>query len=101
MELIDIGCNLTHDSFDKDRDEVIAAAHQAGVTQMIITGASARGSEQALHLARENPDRLFASAGVHPHHTSAYDDATDSLLRKLVSHQAVVAVGESGLGLLP
>ena len=51
MELIDIGCNLTHDSFDVDRNEVIEAAHQAGVKQMIITGASAEGSQAALRLA--------------------------------------------------
>ena len=40
MDLIDIGCNLTHDSFDRDREQVINAAHQAGVTQMVVTGAS-------------------------------------------------------------
>ncbi len=97
MELIDIGCNLTHDSFDKDRDEVITAAHTAGVAQMIVTGASAQGSEHALQLAQENSGRLFATAGLHPHRASAYDDATDDLLRELVTHQPVVAVGESGL----
>ena len=33
MELIDIGCNLTHDSFDNDLDEVIEKAQEAGVVQ--------------------------------------------------------------------
>ncbi len=47
MELIDIGCNLTHDSFDSDRDKVIEAAYQVGVTRMIVTGASAEGSLKA------------------------------------------------------
>ena len=55
MELIDIGCNLTHDSFDDDRDEVIESAFEAGVCQMIVTGASADGSRDALQLAREWP----------------------------------------------
>ena len=41
--LIDIGANLTHDSFDADRDEVIARAAAVGVTRMIVTGASADG----------------------------------------------------------
>ena len=35
--MIDIGANLTHDSFDKDRDEVIKQAQAAGVEAFIIT----------------------------------------------------------------
>jgi TatD DNase family protein len=97
MELIDIGCNLTHDSFDDDRDEVIEAALQAGVVQMIITGASASGSQAALQIASERPGMLFATAGVHPHRASAYDDETDTLLRELAAQPAVVAIGETGL----
>jgi TatD DNase family protein len=97
MELIDIGCNLTHDSFDVDRDTVIEAARQAGVVQMVITGASAEGSRDALQLARTWPGQLFATAGVHPHRASQYDDETDNLLRELTQQRGVVAVGETGL----
>ena len=97
MELIDIGCNLTHDSFDVDRDTVIEAAHQAGVVQMIVTGASAEGSRDALQLARTWPRQLFATAGVHPHRASQYNDETDNLLRELTQQPGVVAVGETGL----
>ncbi len=97
MDLIDIGCNLTHDSFDDDRDEVIEAAHQAGVVQMIVTGASADGSQAALQLANKWPGQLFATAGVHPHRASQYDNEADSLLRDLAGQKAVVAIGETGL----
>lgn len=97
MELIDIGCNLTHDSFDSDRDEVLARAHDAGVAQMIVTGASADGSRAALQLALDHPGTLFATAGVHPHRAADYDDETDALLRELSSENVVVAVGETGL----
>ena len=97
MELIDIGCNLTHDSFDSDRDQVLEHAREAGVVQLVVTGASDEGSKAALGLAQEHPGRLFATAGVHPHHASGYSDDTDSLLRDLSSRQGVVAVGETGL----
>ena len=97
MELIDIGCNLTHDSFDVDRGAVIEAAIQAGVKRMVVTGASAEGSQAALKLAREWPQQLFATAGVHPHRASTYDDQTDSLLRDLSAQTTVVAIGETGL----
>ena len=97
MELIDIGCNLTHDSFDVDRKQVIEAAFQAGVVQMIVTGASAEGSQQAAQLADEWPQQLFATAGLHPHRASAYDDETDQLFRELSKRDNVVAIGETGL----
>ena len=97
MELIDIGCNLTHDSFDSDRAHVLELAHEAGVAQMIVTGASEDGSEAALQLAREHPGQLFATAGVHPHRASEFDDDTEALLRQLAAEPEVVAVGETGL----
>ncbi len=97
MELIDIGCNLTHDSFDRDREQVIEAAHRAGVVQMIITGASAEGSVDAVNLAKSSPGQLFATAGVHPHHASDYTDATDALIRDFAARRDIVAVGETGL----
>jgi TatD DNase family protein len=97
MDLIDIGCNLTHDSFDSDRASVLESAHEAGVVQMIVTGASDEGSQAALDLARSYPDLLFATAGVHPHRAADFNDDTEATLRKLSSQKEVVAVGESGL----
>lgn len=97
MELIDIGANLTHDSFDPDRDAVIARAREAGVAQMVITGASREHSPLALKLAKRHPGELFATAGVHPHHASEYTAECDAEMRELHSHSEVVAVGECGL----
>jgi TatD DNase family protein len=64
---------------------------------MIVTGASEDGSEAALQLAREHPGQLFATAGVHPHRASEFDDDTEALLRQLAAEPEVVAVGETGL----
>jgi len=97
MEIIDIGANLTHDSFDSDRDEVLQSARDAGIVQIVVTGASAQGSRDALAMAEAHPGELFATAGVHPHRASHYDEETDALLRELVTHDAVVASGETGL----
>jgi len=97
MNLIDIGCNLTHDSFDKDLDAVIERAHEAGVVQMVVTGASKDGSRAALALASKYPGELFSTAGVHPHRASDFDDDTEQILRDLSQRQGVVAMGEMGL----
>jgi TatD DNase family protein len=97
MDLIDIGANLTHESFTHDFDAVLARAQNAGVHRLVVTGASLDGSEQALLLARAYPGRLYATAGVHPHHAVDYDDATDARLRELAAEPMVRAVGEAGL----
>ena len=97
MHLIDIGANLTHESFDRDRDAVLERARAAGVVQMVITGASRAESPRALALAQQHPGFLYATAGVHPHHASEYTAECDAEMRALHEHAEVVAVGECGL----
>ena len=97
MQLVDIGANLTHESFHHDIEAVLGRARSAGVAQIVVTGASREGSIQAHALAQAHPGYLYATAGVHPHHASEYDDATDELLRALHRHADVLAVGEAGL----
>ena len=95
--MIDIGLNLSHDSFDADRDAVWQRALDAGVSRAILTGASREHSPKALALARNRPGEWFATAGVHPHHALEYTDECDAQMRALQLHPEVVAVGECGL----
>jgi TatD DNase family protein len=97
MDLIDIGANLTHDSFDHDRDAVLQRARDAGIVRMVVTGASREHSPKALVLAQAHPGFLFATAGVHPHHAVEYTNECDAEMRALLAHPEVVAVGECGL----
>ncbi|MCW0456830.1 TatD family hydrolase [Xanthomonas sacchari] len=97
MTLIDIGANLTHESFDRDRDAVLQRARAAGVAQLVVTGASREHSPLALQLAQQHPGVLYATAGVHPHHAVEYTAECDAELRALHAHAEVVAVGECGL----
>lgn len=95
--LVDIGVNLTHDSFDADRDEVIRRAAESGVERLIVTGTSVTASAKALDLCGAHPQRLFATAGIHPHHASELDAHSIDALRQLLASPAAVAVGECGL----
>lgn len=97
MQLLDIGANLSHESFHHDFNAVLQRARAHGVTRMIVTGASREGSEHAHALALAHPGTLWATAGVHPHHAVDYDDATDTRLRELARVPEVRAVGETGL----
>lgn len=95
--LLDIGANLTHESFRIDLQAVLQRAQSEGIERMVVTGASRDGSGDALTLAQTHPGQLYATAGVHPHHAIDYDEATDAWLRNLAGHREVVAVGETGL----
>jgi TatD DNase family protein len=97
MQWIDIGANLTHESFDRDRTAVIARARSHDVQQLIVTGASVIGSSAALELAISHPGELFATAGVHPHYASHLTAAELPELRQLLQQPQVVAAGECGL----
>jgi len=95
--LVDIGVNLAHRSFQADRPQVIERAFAAGVRTMIVTGATVAGSEDGVRIAREYPGRLFATAGVHPHDSRNCTETTIADLRRLAAHHEVVAIGECGL----
>jgi TatD DNase family protein len=97
MHLIDIGANLAHDSFDEDRENILRRAAEAVVITVIVTGSSDESNVRAAELAAENPGALYSTAGVHPHHASDYNDASDELIRRLATREAVVAIGECGL----
>ena len=97
ISLIDIGSNLTHDSFAADRDEVIARALEAGVRRQIVTGADLWSSTQAAELAAAHPLILSSTAGVHPHHAQSFDTPLRAQLCNLLQLPHVVAVGECGL----
>lgn len=100
MQLIDIGVNLTNASFAQTHREVLDRAYAAGVSQLVLTGTSVEGSEQALALC-ESLDpagfRLFATAGVHPHSACEWSADSERHLRALLGQGRVRAVGECGL----
>ena len=104
--LIDIGANLTKPIFHKDHEAVLARAAGAGVIAIVITGTTLATSLQACHIATAQPrgpqdlsvrPRLFATAGVHPHHATTLTAHDLSELEHVVRRPEAVAVGECGL----
>jgi TatD DNase family protein len=95
--LIDIGANLTHESFRHDLDEVLERAAGAGVGRLLVTGTSVAASQAALALAERFPGRLYATAGMHPHHAQEFDEDAAAVFTRLLREPRVVAAGECGL----
>src|SRR5262245_29629836 len=97
MELVEIGVNLGHRQFNRDRDKVVQRSLAAGVTRLIIAGTSQPSSREALALARKHPGILWCTAGAHTHNAKECGPDTHRELRHLLGEAEVVAVGECGL----
>ena len=97
MQLIDIGANLTHESFTDDIDHVIESALAAGVSHIMLTGTDLDSSLAAERLSAARPELHSSTAGFHPHVATNCDDESFAQIRRLCSSRHVVAVGETGL----
>jgi TatD DNase family protein len=97
LPLIDIGVNLAHRRFDADRAQVLARAHAAGVTRLVVTGTSVAASQAAAALARQHPGVLWSTAGIHPHDARHASPAGLAELREVARAPEVKAIGECGL----
>ena len=95
--LVDIGLNLMHSSFKKDRIEIIEEAKKVGVNQFIITGTNIQSSQMAAQYASQYPETLFSTSGVHPHDAKTCDETTMGKIEKIAENDCVVAIGECGL----
>ena len=96
MTLIDTHAHLCDEKFDDDRIDVIARAHEAGVTKIISMGDTMAASAQVVQDAEEYP-ALYAAVGIHPESACVLTDEMRRQLLTWAQHPKVVAIGEIGL----
>jgi TatD DNase family protein len=94
--LVDSHAHLQWASFDRDREDVIKRAREAGVERIVNIGFDVLGSRRAVELAEKHED-LYATVGIHPHNASQLNQEVLNELRKLSQRRKVVAIGEIGL----
>lgn len=95
--MIDVHCHLNFHSFEKDHDQVIKSAFEAGVTKIINVGTKIDSSQKAVELAK-NYENLFAIVGIHPHHADKIEKGWEIALEKLAKNaKKVVGIGEIGM----
>ena len=94
--LVDTHAHLAADAFDADRDAVVARAHAAGVTRIVIPATDLASIDAALALC-ERYAGLYVMAAIHP--TYVHEAPPDAVARveAHLGDARVVAVGESGL----
>ncbi len=88
----------THAHLDlcADPDGAVGRAREAGVSRILTVGTTVDGCRTALELA-ERHTGVFAVLGVHPHEAGGGEATRLDEVRRLLSHEKAVAVGETGL----
>ncbi len=95
--LVDSHAHIDTSRFHADREAVISAAFDGGVTRIVDPGCDARSSQFALSLAKAHPGNVFAGVGTHPHDATTYTDEVGMQYREMAREPEVVAIGEFGL----
>ncbi len=95
--LIDIGANLSHESFRDDLDEVLQRARDRGIEKLVVTGTDPDTSKRAIEICERYPDLLVSTVGLHPHEASLFSEDMASEFRALAQHDCVRSLGETGL----
>ncbi len=95
--LVDSHAHIDTSRFQNDREAVIQAAFEGGVTRIVDPGCDLASSRVALALAKAHPGAVFAGVGTHPHDATTYTDEVGMLYRQMAREPEVVAIGEFGL----
>ncbi|MDY0129897.1 MAG: TatD family hydrolase [Methanosarcina vacuolata] len=96
--IIDSHCHLDFPKFNRDREETILRAREAGVVGMINSGISLKGNRISLELAENNED-IYATLGLNPDIGREGEDKeiNDILVQIEANAGKAVGIGEAGL----
>lgn len=99
--MIDIGVNLTNAQFKNDLDRVLQESFAAGIEAMVLTGTDLESSIECQRLcesySEQYANKIFCTAGIHPHDASAWNRDVAKQLADLLGSTFTVATGETGL----
>ncbi len=94
--LFDTHAHLDQGDFDNDRDEVIARARDADVSEIVAIGTSAPTSATCVELAARY-DGVYAAVGIQPNSVADAAEGDWNQVLELMAQPGVVAIGETGL----
>jgi len=96
MPLIDSHAHLADERILPDVEGVVERARAAGLVGIVSIATDAEDARTNLKLA-ERFDDVWCAAGIHPHAASTASDEAFAVVRGLIAHPKVVALGETGL----
>lgn len=92
----DTHAHLDDGRFSEDREAVIKAIFDSGVSFVVNVGADMEGSRESVQLASQY-EGIYAAVGIHPYDAQNMTENDIVALRELAKDEKVVAIGEIGL----
>ncbi|MCA9035381.1 MAG: TatD family hydrolase [Planctomycetaceae bacterium] len=96
MQLIDTHCHLDSETFQREIDDVIRRANDAGIVKMVTIGTTVESSQAAIVLSNQHA-AISAVVGIHPNYTHEVKPGDWEKILDLAQHPRVVGIGETGL----
>ena len=94
--IFDTHAHYDDEKFDDDRAQVLSSLKDGGVCGVIDCGCDLSSSLKAIELS-DKYGFVYAAVGIHPHETAEAGANDFDEIKKLLSKEKVVAVGEIGL----
>ena len=94
--LFDTHAHFDAHHFNEDRDELLSSLPGQGVSLIVNPGCDLSTSRTAVEIAERHPF-VYAAVGFHPEETPNAELSDLEEIRRLASHEKVVAIGEIGL----
>lgn len=103
MELFDSHAHYNDEKFNEDREEILQAVAEEGITKLICAGYSLESSKQAVEIANSHSN-IYAIVGISPNDIPEqgieYEDVLNQQIKQiqeLAKNEKVVGIGEIGL----
>ena len=96
FEIVDSHCHLDFPDFNDELPQIIARAHDAGVSRM-VTICTKLHNEPAVRAIAEAYPGVYYAAGTHPMSAAEQPLVTVDQLVALAKHPKFVGIGETGL----
>lgn len=94
--LFDSHAHINSERYDKDRNQLVEAIEQAGMSYVMDIGFDLASSAKAVEHASRYP-WCYAAVGCHPHDAKTMDEMTMAMFMALAKKPKVKAIGEIGL----
>lgn len=96
-QLIDIGINIMNKQFQNEQEKIIERALNSNIKKIIVTGVSIKNSIDSAAFASKYNNKVYSTAGIHPHESKSMDNQSIEKLKFLLNQDHVIAIGECGL----
>lgn len=100
MYFIDTHCHLDKETMETPLERVLSNCAEHGVNELLCVGFDLASSAEGISIAENNAagiPRVWAAAGVHPHHATDCGMCSLRELEKMLGAPRVLALGEIGL----